>query len=444
MPGKKSDKKAGKWPLQAKRMERASTEERHGHSFSIPEVPRDAAGLDRRIELYELQLKNLRAELEQIKLQSILQNLHVVEKNIEGTAETAPEPFDASLFEDILISEIEPGTTSFIEDWASIQPELGYESPFPIPRNRSLVATGSNDKGSMENAVVYNLSLKLFHMNERIKGLEKYIYYLSSRIEAPERVERESPDNSISYDQLAEICVELQDKISAHESKLREFAALENRCNQLKASRDELNDQLRGLYLDIDAQFDEIVSKHSEVIKAEYRQRYEKQQAEIEKMGRIASSLNDSVRKAKTEVKEKDAEILRLLNRIEELEKAADGSGEENDSQEETNDETPPGPELQEFLSALEKNPSLESILRLRSYFLKTKRYSHGVKTYIDLMDKFERKKMLPAFCVLIGELYLATGKKDEANYYLGNNLVKEDALATSLLQNIPVDRFDR
>lgn len=444
MPEKRSDKKQGKWPLQSKRVEKVSAAEK-GRGFSVPEVPRDAAGLDRRIELYELQLKNLRSELEQIKLQSIIHNLNASEKPVDDREAILPETFDAALFENIYVKTPEQDEAeAAIEKWAKERPELGYKSPFPIPRNKSLTVKSSSEWSETESAVVYSLSLKLFHLNERIKGLEKYIYYLSSRIAAPESVERRGPENSLSYDQLAEMCVNFQDKIFALEDRLKELPALEKKCEQLKASRDELNEQVRGLYMDIDAQFDEIVAKHSESVKTEYSQRFDKQQAEIEKMGRIISALNDSVRNAKTESKKKDSFIVQLENKIEELEKPANEDDGENEATEEMREETPPGPELNEYLSALDKNQSLESILRLRSYFLKTKRYSYGVKTYIDLMDKFDGKKMLPALCVLIGELYLETGKKDEANYYLGNNLVKEDALALSLLQNIPVDRFTR
>lgn len=434
-----------RWPLQGRRDEKQSFT--HGNdqpAFSVPEVPRDAAGLDRRIELYELQLKNLRAELEQIKIQSILQGLNAREKEAEDEPFFQPEPYDATLFENIYSSHSELTLEEIsITEWASIDPVLGYESPFPIPKNRSLVKHEPVESDK-ENTIIFSLSLQIFQMTERIKSLEKYIYYLSSRIETPEPVERIYPGNSVSYDQLAEMCVESQDKISELEKKLSEFNGLENRCLQLKASRDELHEQLRDTFADIDSQFDKIVMQHSSTLKEEYKARLEKQQSEIEKMGGIISTLNDSVRNFKKEIKEKEYEINNLVNLVENMEKEKEEktAEEKNDNSSGIDEMTPPGPELAEYMNALEKNPSLESILRVRSYFLKTNRYTIGVKTYIDLLDRLNDKKLLPALCVLIGELYLATGKNDEANYYLNNQLVKEDALAMSLLKNLPTNRY--
>lgn len=432
-----ADKSDKRWARQPRRKKDAIAE---GEGFA----PADAlphAAPDKKIEIYEQQIRNLRAELESFKLQSILQGLNAAEK-IELPVE-AGEEFDASFFAAAYYSDSngDGKHANPLEEWGAASPAIGYESPFPIPRRMSLQRIEiRTDTSAMSVSV--SLAAQLSAAVDRIRTLEKFLHFLAAKAEAGKtQILRNDISPASSEAMLAEMYMEAEKKIESLRAELEKTASLEKENRSLRSINENLAGELRAIISDIDARFAELTETQIKKLEAEQEMKFAPMRAEMEKLKEEAARRDDEIRVANKMISERDSKILELQKIIDAAKKAAAAEKPSVKKQPVAmapSEESPPGPELEELLKALIANPSLESILRVRSYFLKTRRHTHGVKTYLELLDRMGDNKLLPAICVLIGEIYLEMGRKPEAEYYLNSRMVRDDALAMSLLKNIP------
>ena len=459
----------------------------------IPELPADASDLHRRVELYEYQLRNLRHELEQIKMQSILEGLSETaptngrarrpaarrkpdfDLSLHSVALSAPDPDHPGI--DALLSWLhdEPATPTNAESPAPDTLAVGrrhaapgYTLPPPDETTLSLLAklADSAKRLDIQKALIFHLSSKLDQdLNTSSQGIPPGGDNAgpadtgdddtppAAPPETPETAGGSAaPDEMFSFSAAVDMVMALEAELSSLRATIGRLEAAELENSHLKARNKSLLQQLYGIHQDIDEHFNtrlrDAFRKHTEKFAAEL----EEKDKSLRELSALAMEYEKRLKAAALEIKELDGELgrLREVNNFLKSSPAPDAAPPPPAPPPDSFSSAPKyeytgrpfGIELRELTENVRRNPSFEALLRLRRLFLLSKRYDDGIRTLLELADQAEYRRLLPAVCVLVGELYLASGRNQEARYYFNNRLIEHDTLAQSLLRTIPYENI--
>ncbi len=499
-----------------------------GRVSNVTELPKEDAGLQSRIELYEFQLRNLRRELEQIKMQSIIENLGG--ESATWLTSDCPEPdFDDDLFDRVLDFSDLDGNASYNEicEYAA----HGYEE-VDAPEPALLPATTRRNSfpGMTPDATaaVFKLSAMLSEAETRNRVQEILIHHLSEKLKhtlsdprpalachlhdrlEPATVPAEAapPENKHNavpdeFDDMrlleqnnqpvylfelahaAEIIMEMEQRTADMREVIEHSEEVCTRLMEengaLAASNSDLRDQLADFHKHIDRHFSEQLELMRQHMEAEFAKKRENLEMEFEKLldmerdwrleiqNRADLASEEAIR-LKTELDEQNKQVEKLLDEnayfrvlVHELKRGADNRT--GAPQRETGAirpeevhveeiekliEVQPVPldvfkkQLEEVLDAAKDNINLETLLRLRKTIIHSRRADDGINALLRLLETDGNHALLPSVCVLIGELYMTTGRMEEAEYYLSHPLAGNDATAQALMKNIPMDRLEK
>ncbi|MEW6200646.1 MAG: hypothetical protein AB1546_01610 [bacterium] len=91
----------------------------------------------------------------------------------------------------------------------------------------------------------------------------------------------------------------------------------------------------------------------------------------------------------------------------------------------------------EDLILAFEQEPTVGTILALRRSFLEKKQYEEGAATFRNLLIKQTNKRFASVVCLILGEFLKLTGKEQEAESYLSAPLVLNDSFARYLLRSM-------
>lgn len=478
--------------------------------------------LQSRIDLYEFQLRNLRRELEQIKMQSIIEGLG--SRSAAARAHDRPEPdFDHSLYDCVFDFSVPDGDASLraIRDYAAY--DTGAVSP-PAPAALPATVLYNSFPGITPDAAatVFTLNSMLADAERRNRVQEVFIHRLTEKLNdsaeknkrneaakesgggaAPplpgheafaadpiKDIEMLSDDNMpaclFELADAAEIIMEMETQIAGMhdtiESMSRKCAGFDEEKNAIAETNAELKERLAGFHHKMDRHFAERVGFMQRQMEREFELKRKDLEEEYEKLvdmerewrvgeQRRAELISQEARRIKAEMDEKNSEIERLLDEngyfralAHEL-KNSMGRAVADPSPEPSLKPVPEGrnevlveeieqllevepvaldvfeKQVRDILDEAQDDIRLETMLRLRKTIIQSRRTDDGIKALLKILDRGGNHKLLPSICVLIGELYISTGRTREADYYLSHPMAGNDPMARALLNSIPMDR---
>ena len=432
-------------------------------------LKRELAEAHAQLDLYQFQIKSLRKDMEQLKMEAVLGGLGgypLSAVNPEGDKNEEPGAPDT-----------DPETVFALgEDHAHAQIEAARQPQEPPP---DAAALQHNLLAALKT--VSQLDAEAQTLRNTLQNRDIQIELLNDKIEIEQQKIR---DNYVPVDKFESLVreAEIMDaERRALADRIKQYENVAQSLSELRAERGAAEDRAESLHMELeDARHrTDVMRERYETFKTESMRREEQaadaQRSELRRMRTLEQQntrLQDELEHARTQTAEQEKRVARNAERMRgdyqqmqelikdhdramaELREKAESLKRDNAVLKERNrklaahvkaahkqatadsaavsDET-----RKELIARFGKQPSSDTLMELRSLFLGTRAYQEAVRTFRQLLVDPRNQKFMPAICLLVGEFYKLAGRQEEASFYLANPLIRDDPFAREIISRI-------
>lgn len=461
------------------RVASGAAENPHSHESLL--LKKELAQAYSHIELYKFQIKGLRQDIEQLKMDAVLSGLGgypLAAVNPYGEqAEAEPPDLDPETVYN-LAEYPGPGLDAFLDAVSLAHRSLEAAAallPQPPPP--------PNLPGMQQNMLtalrtVARLDAAHSDLARQVQNRDIQIELLKDKIEIEQQKLLDGFVEKKIFEDLARQASALDSEKRALAETAARHAEAEQRIEQLLAERVEAEALAEDLRMQADAarQQADIMSERYQALKQEAGEREVSFTRKARALEMQVSHLGEELEKARilhqqrvsqiqermrTQYREmqdlmreydeamaalreesgtlkRDNEALKQRNlRLADLVKAAHNRAEAS-SPAAVDDAR------RKLLRKFESAAGADTLMELRALFLGASAYQEAVRTFRQLLVDPKNQKFMPAICLLVGEFYKLAGRQEESSFYLANPLIRDDPFAREIIARIKQSKTAR
>jgi len=439
-------------------------------------LKRDLAEAHAHNELCRFQIKSLRQDMEQIKMDAVISGLGgypLSAVNPHGErSEPEPQSFDPdtlfrndpAVWDDARLGEF-LDTVSLAS--AELDAQIASRPAPPAPPDPA--ALQQNLFAALET--VAQLDAEAADLRAQVQNREIQIELLKDRIEIEQQKLHDGFVDRGHFEDLVRQAQALENEKNALAAALQEYGTEAQKLDEYRAARDQAEEHAGDLRMQPEsaAQQAEILRTRYDTLKNETIEREEPLKRRVRVLEAQVSHLGGELEQAHAgeetrlaQLKERmRAEYREMQGLMQEYDEAMAGFREQVDSltrdnavlkernrklaehvkavRKQAESAQPSGIDdaRKKLLRKFESEPTAETLMELRRLFLGARAYQEAVRTFRQLLVDPKNQKFMPAVCLLVGEFYKLAGRQEESSFYLANPLIRDDPFARELIQKI-------
>ena len=448
----------------------------------VLQLKRELAEAHAQLDLYQFQIKSLRKDMEQLKMDAVISGLGgypLSAVNPYGDDAKDPSEPDTDPETIYMLGGAIPGGLETMLDAvqrAHTEIELAAAArPDPDPPP-DIPGLQQNLLAALET--VSRLDADARALRTSVQNREIQIELLNDRIDIEQQKLHDEYVSREQFDRIVRDAESLDAERRELCARIGQYEDAEQQLAAMRAERDAAEDRAGDLAMQLDGAEHEarILRERYEAFKQESLQREQRMSSESRTAARQLCHLQEQEKQLRRELEQArtagDKRLDQLTERMRseytelqglmgeydqamaELREQVDSLKRDNAVLTERNRKLAAHVKAAHKQAAAESaavsedqrkklvarfgaEPSAEVLLELRQMFLGTRAYQEAVRTFRQLLVDPRNQKFMPAICLLVGEFYKLAGRQEEASFYLANPLIRDDPFAREIIQKI-------